>query len=225
MPSILSKLANYDEFDMAAAGGGTKTYWRGLQKIVPAGKDDMLGNPDGLGGNRTRPIPRKLQKDSFKKKGGKPGYSMKKIAVKFSAGTVAGPAKTMKQMGKVTSGFPMSKIFKTTQTKPISGSAQMMVKTSGDNQMDSSLIKGFADELQKEAAVGRMLKGVGKLWKRVAKPAAGPGLTGAKTRRELAGEAIKGTVGATKQVVKKYPGRAGLAAGAGAGYMLTDNKS
>ncbi|KKN61977.1 hypothetical protein LCGC14_0516550 [marine sediment metagenome] len=223
MPSILSKLANYDEFD-TAAGGGTKTYWRGFEKIVPAGKDDMVGNPDGLGGNRTRPLPGKLQKDSFKKKGKKTEYSMKKVAIKFSAGTVAGPKNTIKQMGKVTSGFPMSKIFKTTQTKPISGSAQQMVKTSGDNQMDSFLIKGFADELQKEAGIGRMIKGVGKLWKRVAKPIAGPGLTGAKTRRELAGEAIKGTVGATKQIIKKHPGKAGLAAGAGAGYMLTGNK-
>lgn len=218
MPSILSKLANYDEFDTAMDGGGTKTYWRGFRKIVPAGKDGIIGYPDALGGNRTRPLPRKLQKDSFKKKGRKPDYTMKKVAVKFSSGTIAGPKAAIKGMAKITSGFPMPKIFKATKTRPITGSAQQMPKTAGET-MHPSLIKGFTDELQKEAQVGRMLKGVGKLWKRVG-TRAGPGLTAAKTRGELAREAVKGTVGATKKVIKKYPGRAALGAGAAGGYAL-----
>lgn len=186
-------------------GGGTRTYWRGLQTIVPAGKDEMPGHPGALGGSRYQQLPHKKTKDSFRK-GKTKLHKMIKAAQPFMAGSVAGP-KAATQMKKVKSGFATPKIHKASQVKPIAGSMNLM-KTAQE-----SFLNGFGEEIHKEAQLGAALKGLVK------------GIAGAGKAGVTAGKrSLAATKGGSRQAISRYAkaAKTGLAQ---AGKKLTPGQA
>lgn len=219
MSSTLSKLAEFDEFSTAMeTGGGSRTYWRGLEKLVPSGKDELLGHPGALGGSRHEQLPRKQLKDSFKKRK-KKLYKLTKTAEKFMAGSVSGP-KTVTRMKKVTSGFATPGVHVASKVKPIIGSANIM-KTA-DQIAQEALLVGFGKELQKEAQIGAALKGIVKGIAGAGKAGIAVGkrslaATKAGPRGAISRYARAAKTGVTAGAKKLTPGQSAvLAGGAGA---------
>jgi hypothetical protein len=222
MSSTLSKLAEFDEFSTAMeTGGGTRTYWRGLGKLVPSGKDELAGHPGALGGSRHEQLPRKQVKDSFKK-GKRKLYKLTKTAEKFMAGSVSGPKTVTSRMKKVTSGFATPNVHVASKVKPIMGSANIM-KTA-DQVAQEAFLSGFGKELQKEAQIGAALKGIVKGIAGAGKAGITAGRQAAKGvaripgQRATAKKVMTGAKAGAKEFAKKLtPGQAAvLAGGAGA---------
>lgn len=194
------KKTAYQQYDVFSAlhpeGVESQEYYRGIRKIVPAGQEGITGNPDSLGGNRTRPI-------SGQKK------NRKKIQYRMKKASLIG-LDTQRSTGDNYTRNSLEEVQMTDEQ-----AAGQMISEAFHDEMKK--IAG----LEKDAALGAALKGLAKGIGSAAKA----GVTSGKASLRLTAKGKRGVIsryakavgtGAKRFGKKLTPGQAAaLAGGAG----------
>lgn len=191
----------YQQYDVFSAlnpeGADGQEYYRGISKIVPAGQEGITGNPDALGGNRTRPI------SGQKKNRKKIQYRMKRASlIGLDTERSPGDNHTRNSLEEV-------------QMTDEQAAGQMISKAFHDE------MKKIAGH-EKDAALGAALKGLAKGIGAAAKAGVTSGKSSlrqtAKGGRGMISRYTKAVGTGAKRFGKKLtPGQAAALAGGGAG--------